>query len=203
MQFRTELKTQYKLNDNQVNQKLLQHLVQQQTVKKTTVGKSINLKNVEPLKYQMDGWLLEGDISLTYGSFGSGKTTHALYKAYKFAKGINILDRDAPCKKGKTLSICTDGGVNTFKKAMNDLGLNEDDPIFEVGCKDQKIFVWGHDHTQGHKAWAANINGIIKLEKFVQNEEIDNVVMDSAKSVSSRAGWSYIDNESTRSFYSI
>lgn len=200
MQFRTELKSQYKLNDNQVGQKLLQHLVKEQTVLKSTVGKSINLKNVEPLTYQMDGWLLEGDISLTYGSFGSGKTTHALYKAYKFAQGINILDRDAECKQGKTLFICTDGGVNTFKKAMNDLGLNEDDPIFEVGGKNQKIFVWGHDHTQGHKAWAADINGIIKLEKFVKTEHIDNVVIDSAKSVSSRAGWSYIDNESTRVF---
>ena len=200
MQFRTELKNKYKLNDNQVNQKLLQHLVKEKTVKKENVGKSINLKEVEPLTYQMDGWLLEGDISLTYGSFGSGKTTHALYKAYKFAQGINILDRDAECKQGKTLFICTDGGVNTFKKAMNDLGLNEDDPIFEVGGKNQKIFVWGHDHTQGHKAWAADINGIIKLEEFVKQEHIDNVVIDSAKSVSSRAGWSYIDNESTRVF---
>ena len=84
MQFRTELKNQFRLNDNQVNQKLLQHLVQEKIVKKTTVGKSINLKNVQPLTYQMDGWLLEGDISLTYGSFGSGKTSSISFTEYSF-----------------------------------------------------------------------------------------------------------------------
>ena len=93
---------------------------------------SIDLKKVEPLIYLMDGWLIKGDVCLTYGSYGSGKTTHALYKAYKFAKGENILDRDAPCKKGKSLFICTDGGVTTFKKAMYDLGI-EDDPVFKEG----------------------------------------------------------------------
>ena len=38
-----------------------------------------------------------------------------LYK-HNFAKGINILDRNAPCKKGNTLFKSSDGGVNTFKK---------------------------------------------------------------------------------------
>ena len=67
----------------------------------------------------------KGDISLTYGSYGSGKTTHER----SYIKHINlqmvlenILDRSSPCKKGKSLFICTDGGVFTFKKAMNDLG---------------------------------------------------------------------------------
>ena len=46
MQFRTEIKNQYKLNEHQVNQKLLQHLVEEQSVVKSTVGKSINLKSV-------------------------------------------------------------------------------------------------------------------------------------------------------------
>ena len=80
---------------------------------------------------------------------GTGKTTFALWQAYNFAKGINILDRDTPCKKGKTLFICTDGGVNTFKKAMADLCISEDDPV--MSGHNQRIFVWGYDPNQTDK----------------------------------------------------
>ena len=194
-----ELKYQFKLTDDQITRKALSFFYKQKADFKPALKDSVDLSTIKPLTYLMDGWLLKGDVSLTYGSYGSGKTTHALYKAYKFAQGINILDRNAPCKKGKTLFCCTDGGVNTFKKGMNDLGLNEDDEIFAAG-ENQKIFVWGYDPTQGHKAWKGDINDIIKLEAFVKKEDIDNVVFDSAKSISSRAGWSYMDNDSVRVF---
>ena len=47
---------------------------------------------------------------------------------------------------------------------------------------------------QGQEARAANINGVIKLEQFIELKVIDAVWIDSAKSVASRGGWSYIDN---------
>ena len=198
MNCRALLKTQYKLQDHQINQKLISTLTAKSFTKKVQLENSINLETVEPLTYLMDGWLLEGDISLLYGSYGSGKTTHALYKAYNFAKGRNILDRSTPpCKKGKSLFICTDGGVGTFKKSMNDLGLQDTDPIFKKGDK-QMIFVWGYEPNQNFLAWDASVHGLLKLAKFVEDKKIDYVAIDSAKAVCSRAGISYVDNDAVR-----
>ncbi len=202
MAFRSLIKSQFKLHDAKLEAKLFNLLIKKSSSNKTTTSDCVDLSTVEPLTYLMDGWLLEGDISLCYGSYGSGKTTHALYKAINFARGINILDRDTPCKKikeRKTLFIVTDGGVNTFKKSMYELAVSENSPLFNKG-KNQKIFVWGYEQKQGQPAWAANINGIVKLKKFIEKHKIKYVVIDSAKSVSSRGGWSYIDNESTRIF---
>ena len=195
-----EIKFRFKLSEDQITRKVMKHFYHIKSDFRPALNPSVDLSTVEPLTYLMDGWLLQGDVSLTYGSYGSGKTTHALYKAYKLAKGESILDRDAPCKKGKSLFICTDGGVTTFKKAMYDLGI-EDDPVFQKG-EEQKIFVWGFDAKQGQQAWYGNINGIIKLENFVQFEDIDYVVFDSAKSISSGA-FNYLDNVQVRDFIRV
>ena len=195
-----EIKFRFKLSDDQITRKVMKHFYHIKSDFRPALNPSVDLSTVEPLTYLMDGWLLQGDVSLTYGSYGSGKTTHALYKAYKLAKGESILDRDAPCKKGKSLFICTDGGVTTFKKAMYDLGI-EDDPVFHKG-EEQKIFVWGFDAKQGQQAWYGNINGIIKLENFVQYKGIDYVVIDSAKSISSGA-FNYLDNVQVRDFIRV
>ena len=192
-----ELKFRFKLTDDQINRKVMRYFYHIKSDFRPALKDHLELHTVEPLTYLMDGWLLKGDVSLTYGSYGSGKTTHALYKAYKFAKGENILDRDTPCKKGKSLFICTDGGVTTFKKAMYELGI-ENDIVLKEG-EGQKIFVWGFDAKQGQQAWYGNINGIIKLENFVAYKEIDYVVIDSAKSISSGA-FNYLDNVQVRDF---
>ena len=195
-----EIKFRFKLSDDQITRKVMKHFYHIKSDFRPALNPSVDLSTVEPLTYLMDGWLLQGDVSLTYGSYGSGKTTHALYKAYKLAKGESILDRDAPCKKGKSLFICTDGGVTTFKKAMYDLGI-EDDPVFQKG-EEQKIFVWGFDAKQGQQAWYGNINGIIKLENFVLYKGIDAVFIDSAKSISSGA-FNYLDNVQVRDFIRV
>ena len=196
-----ELKFRFKLSDDQIHRKVMKYFYDMKSDFRPSLRDSVDLSKVEPLTYLMDGWLLKGDVCLTYGSYFSGKTTHCLYKAYKFAKGESILDRNAPCKKGKSLFICTDGGVSTFKKAMYDLGLREDDPIFKDG-EDKKIFVWCNEASQGQQAWYANINGIIRLESFVRYKEIDAVFIDSAKSISSGA-FNYLDNVQVRDFIRI
>ena len=196
MVFRAYLKSKFKLSDEQLNKYLFKAFIKEKLPDKPTDNDCVNMADVEPITYLMDGWLLRGDICLTYGESGAGKTTHALWKAYNYAKGKNILDRNAECDAGKSLFICTDGGVNTFKKAMLDLDI-ENDAVFKKGSN-QKIFVWGYDSAQGQEAWGADINGVIKLEKFIKEKDISNVVIDSAKSVSSRAGISYIDNDAVR-----
>jgi len=196
MKWRADFKNHFRRTDEQINSALFKKFAKSKITKKIPDNPWVDLSKVQPLTYQMDGWLLKGDVSLIYGRSGAGKTTFALWQAYNFAKGMNILDRDTKCKKGKTLFICTDGGVNTFKKAMDDLGISEDDPVMKGA--NQKIFVWGYDPAQGHEAWSCNINDVIKVEKFIKDEKIDNTVIDSAKSVSSRAGWKYTDNDAVR-----
>ena len=196
MNWRADFKSHFRLTDEKVNAALFKKFAKSKITKKTPDNPWVDLSKVEPLSYLMDGWLLKGDVCLTYGRSGAGKTTFALWLAYNYAKGINILDRNSQCDAGKTLFICTDGGVNTFKKAMADLGISEDDPV--MSGHNQRIFVWGYDPNQGHEAWSCNINDVIKLEKFIKEKEINNTVIDSAKSVSSRAGWKYTDNDAVR-----
>ena len=201
MRIMKEIKFRFKLSDDQIQRKVMKFFYHMKSDFRPALKDSVDLSTVKPLTYLMDGWLLKGDVSLTYGSYGSGKTTHCLYKAYKFAKGESILDRNAPCKKGKSLFICTDGGVSTLKTAMYGLGLQDDDPIFAEG-ENKQIFVWGNEASQGQQAWYGNINGLIKLENFVRYKGIDAVFIDSAKKVSSGA-FNYLDNVQSRDFISV
>ena len=196
MTLRAEIKTEYKLTPEQITSALFKRLSNGKLKKNPIVQDSVDLSKVKPLCYLMDGWLLEGDISLLYAVAGTGKTTLALFIAYNFAKGINVLDRSKPCKAGNALFIATDGGANTFKSAMDDLGIADDDPIFYGD--NPKIHLWAYESEQGHEAWSADINGVVKLEEFIKSKGIDVVWIDSAKSVASRGGWKYTDNDSVR-----
>ena len=196
MTLRAEIKTEYKLTPEQITSALFKRLSNGKLKKNPIVQDSVDLSKVKPLCYLMDGWLLEGDISLLYAEAGAGKTTLALYIAYNFAKGINVLDRSKPCKAGNSLFIATDGGGNTFKKAMDDLWIAYDDPVFYGD--NPKIHLWAYEAEQGQEAWAADINKVIRLEDFIKSVEIDLTWIDSAKSVASRGGWKYIDNDSVR-----
>lgn len=195
MKSRAELKTRFRISDDQIQTELF---------KRHSVGKvrsvkqsceSVDLARIETLSYAMDGWIPRGDVALTYGPFGTGKTTLVLAKGYAYAKGENILDRDTPCQPGKVLFIATDSGLGPLKKSMEDLGIDpETDPLFRPGPQ-QRIWVWGHAPEQGHLAWECTIHGIIRLETFIKENGITYVAIDSAKSVSSTAGWSYTANE--------
>ena len=198
MTLRADLKSFFKLNDDKINSSIFKKLSEGKMKKNPIPQDSVDISKVNSSNYLMDGWLLEGDLSLLYAEAGTGKTTLALYIAYNFAKGLNILDRSKPCKAGNCLFIATDGGASTFKKNMDDLGIADDDPIFYGD--NPKIHLWAYEPEQGQEAWAADINGVVKLEEFIKSKEIDLVWIDSAKSVASRAGWSFIDNDSVRVF---
>ena len=196
MAFKSELKTNFKVNNEQINSALFKRFSASKIIPITPENEWVDIKKVAPLSYLMDGWLLKGDICLTYGKAGSGKTTYALWKAYNYAKGKNILDRSTECEPGKTLFIATDSGLGALKASMDQLGIEDDDPV--MSGPEQKVFIWGFDPEQGHDAWGADINGVIKLEQFIKTQGISNIVIDSAKSVSSRGCWSYLDNQSVR-----
>ena len=135
---------------------------------------------------------------MVYGPFGTGKTSLTLALAIAAAKGEPFLDRTTPGERLKTLVIATDSGIGPLKKALDDLGVDPDDPLFKPGHPDQMIWVWGQAADQGHLSWCADINGVVRLREFVQKNNIAWTVIDSAKSVSSAAGWSYTDNDAVR-----
>ena len=199
MLVRSELKTRFRVSDDRINTDLFKRLGESKVAKVRPTHDSIDMSRVEQLKYRSDGWIQQGDVGLLYGPYGSGKTTLGLWKAYNAAKGQNILDRSHPCKPVKTLIIATDSGLSPLYKAFDDLGIHPDlDPLLKPGHPDQMIHVWGYDPTQGHNAWICDIRGVIQLEQFIQKHGIDYVLIDSAKSVSSAAGWSYTSNEAVK-----
>ncbi len=100
MNLKADIKGAFKLTPEQVNSGLFKSLSHGKLSKNPIIEDSVDLQKVKPLSSLMDGWLLEGDVSLLYGAFGTGKTTLGIYIAYNFAKGINVLDRSKPCKCG-------------------------------------------------------------------------------------------------------
>ncbi len=195
MELRAELKNRFRLSDDQVNRSLFKTFGASKIKKGKRKHNSVDLQEVKPLTYLMDGWIIRGAVSLLYGRYGTGKTCLALWKAWNLAKGKNILDRDTPCSPAKSLFIATDGGTSPLISAMEQLGIKKEDPLLIPG-KDQMIFIWSYEPEQGQDSWIADITGLLKLESFIRENRIGYVVIDSAKRVSSAAGWSYISNES-------
>jgi len=199
MKARAELKNRFRISDEQLNTALFKRHGEGRLLNVKPAHDSVSMAKVETLQYQLDGWIQKGDVGLLYGAYGTGKTTLALWKAYHLAKGINILDRNTPCTPARSLIIATDSGLGPLKKSLEDLGLDPDnDPLFQPGHPDQMIYIWGYDPAQGHGSWICDIQGIIRLEQFIELKNIAYVAIDSAKSVSSVAGWSYTSNESVK-----
>ena len=194
---RAALKHEFRISDTQIDTELLKEHSESKIVKVEQVHDSVDLVKVKQLDYLMEDWIVKGDVCLTYGPYGTGKTTLLLWKAYNYALGKNILDRDKKCEPGRSLFIATDSGSGPLKKAMLDLELDPSDPIFTPGHKEQMIWTKAYEPEQGHKKWVCNINGVIELEDLIKKHNITYVCIDSVKSVSS-GYWSYTNNEAVK-----
>ena len=67
MRWRADFKSNFRLCDEQINARLFKKFAKSKITKKTPEKPWVDLSKVEPLTYQMDGWLLKGDVSLIYG----------------------------------------------------------------------------------------------------------------------------------------
>jgi len=196
MDCRSTLKGQFRLTDEQINGRLFRMLSDQATTKVKAKQGGVDLTKIAQLRYLIDGWVPRGDAALLYGAYGCGKTTMALGLAWALANGLPFLDRTGNGVTGRSLFIATDSGPGPLVKAMDDLAIDPSDPLLTNGDPAQRIWIWAHAPDQGHEAWRADINGVVELKRFIEKNSIVLVLIDSAKSVSSAAGWSYSSNES-------
>lgn len=198
MELRASMKGRFRLSDDQINHHLFKELAASKLKPVRRLHDSVDLTKVEELSYLLDGWLPKGDVSLVYAEKGTGKTCLALALSMALAKGESLLDRSKCVEPAKSMFIATDSGLGPLKKAMADLGMQPEDPIFSPAHKDQMIHIRGRASEQGHASWCCDIKGVIQLENQIKRHNLKLIVIDSAKSVSSSAGWSYTSNESTK-----
>ena len=198
MELRASIKGRFRLSDDQINHHLFKTLASSKLKPVRRRHDSVDLTKVTELSYLLDGWLPKGDVSLVYAEKGTGKTCLALALSMALAKGESFLDRSKCVEPAKSMFIATDSGLGPLVTAMDHLGMLPEDPIFKPGHKDQMIHVQGFASDQGHASWCCDINGAIWLENQIKRHGLKLIVVDSAKSVSSSAGWSYTSNESTK-----
>lgn len=198
MDSRLELKQQFKLSDEKITAALFKRLTDAEVGVVKPSQRSVDLGRVDQLGYLKDGWLPKNDVAHWYAPYGSGKTTTALDCGWSLALGRPFLDRSDAGEPGKVLFIATDSGLGPLKKACDDLGIDLDDPVLKPGHPEQRIFIWGHAPDQGQASWCADINGVIRLRAFIEEEAIAAVFIDSVKSITSAAGWTHEHNLPSR-----
>jgi len=195
MEHRAALGQRFRRNDEQVNSALFDLLRRRRIQPVEATTESVDLTSLDSLEYLLDGWIIRNQLQLTYGPAGTGKTTLCLAKALAVCRGTGLLDRSTPAPAGRVLYIATDSGPEALRKALDDLDA-ADDPIIRPG-PEQRLFIWADAPEQGQSAWCADITGMVRLVTFVERHQINLVIIDSAKAVTSRANVSYLSNEAT------
>jgi hypothetical protein len=194
MQLRAEIMARFRCSDGKLQAELFRQLRRSAVGIKTTTAppRSIDIRKVQGLDWLVDGYVPSNDQVLLWGESGAGKTTAVVQMGFAVINGTGFLDRATASRPGRVLFIASDSGAAPFQNTLLDAGLL-DHPAFDPG-PDQSAFVWACDPDQGMDAWSCCITDIMRLESFVKEEEIDLVVIDSAKAVTSAADIDYTNN---------
>ena len=193
-----EIKNRFKRSDGQIISSVLRALTPHT---KGEQARTVNLDNVISLEYAADGWIIRGKPQLLYASYGGGKTTLLVEKAIAICEGRSLIERQTiNHTPGKALIIATDSGVQALKTTFQQLQY-EDHP--SLNPSSPQLFIWGQCTEQGVDAWVADVPGILRLRRFVEEEGITYVAIDSVKTVCAGGGFSYTDNDAVNNFVTL
>lgn len=193
MPLRAELITKFRRTGSQVDQELFARQMKREAgVKKKAPPTSLDLSAVTGMDYLIDGFVIENDQNLIWGSAGGGKTTVAIGLAKSVIYGEGFLDHYHQAKRGAVLFIASDSGPAPLKGSIQDFGL-DDKPEFKEG-PGKRFHVWASDQDQGMNAWSADLKGCMRLLHFVKEFGISLVIIDSCKAVLSGTDIEYTDN---------
>jgi len=194
MELRAETISRFRRTDAHVEAALFRLHTEHETQGKTiTPPKSLDLSKISGMDWLLEGFIPDNDLTLLWGTAGSGKTTAALAMALAVLQGTGLLDHTQPATQRKVLFIASDSGAPPLLAAMQDMGMAA---LPEVrNGHQQRFYVWASDPQQGMTAWAADLRGCIRLLEFIRANQIGLVMIDSCKAVCSGAELDYTNNQ--------
>jgi hypothetical protein len=187
-----EIANRFKKDERKMLPELLRMLREKYSQRTYTTGE-IDIRNVESLRYALDGYLPEGEVVHLFAPWFKGKTCLALGMAAALIRGEGFLDTEIANKPRRVLFIQTDAGASRFKSELEKQMLDTD-PRFFPG-PEQMLHVWAPDDAQGREAWTASFPGLVKLRQECQRLEIGAIFIDSVKGMMSGTGMDYTHNE--------
>ena len=194
MVLRAETIARFRRTDAQIEAALFKLHTERETRRKAiTPPASLDLTRISGMDWLLEGFIPDNDLTLLWGTAGSGKTTAALAAAQAILLGTGLLDHTQPAPRRKVLFIASDSGAAPLYAAMQDMGM-ADLPEAQQG-PEQHFYVWASDPEQGMTAWAADLRGCVQLLRFIQSHQIGLVMIDSCKAVCSGAGLDYTNNQ--------
>ena len=193
-----QIKSRFKRSDAQIISSVMRALTPQSTSSDTA---TVDLDQVHSLEYAADGWIIANKPQLLYASYGGGKTTLIVEKAIAICEGRSLIERRTITHEpGAALIIATDSGLQALKTTIQQLQY-DDHPSLDP--TNPRLFLWGQCTEQGMNAWVADVPGILKLRRFVEQHGIKYVAVDSVKTVCAGGGFSYLDNDAVNNFIAL
>lgn len=193
MRLRAQLRRVFLINDEQINVqvfKLLQAAANCVPAQKprSQRRRSIHLRSIPSLDWLVPGFVVANDITLLWGEKGAGKTRLALELALAVQEGTGLLDRLYKGVPRKALFVASDSGAEPLHGELQAMGLSDADI--------DSLDVWAHSLEQESDAWCVDLRGRIELFEWARENRGGLVVLDSVKSITSRAGVDYCNNTS-------
>jgi hypothetical protein len=201
MRFRREMWDSYRLNDEKADRRLFRLLKSKALGFSPSQGKrkrrGVSFKTIKGTDWKLPGFLPANDITLLWGMRGAGKTRLALEMALALMNGTGLLDRSAKAEPCKVLFMASDSGGDPLREELQSMGL---DPEDEEQFSEDRWELWCHSTEEQQEAWGCDMRGRIELYEWAKENKGAVVIMDSAKTISTKGGISYADNEATSDF---
>lgn len=189
MENRAEIIGRFRRSDAQINAELFRLLTSQEGGNIEATYGAIDANDLEPMSWLVDGFIPANDQVLLYGEAGAGKTTAALALAFAVIDGQGLLDRTAPVTPGKVLFIASDSGGGPLMELIYRSSY-ESHPAMTDG----RFQIWAHSKKDQRLAWDASIAGCLALLEAIQTEGFSLVLIDSCKTVTTKADLEYTSN---------